>query len=198
MADESDDQIEGPPMICATRVLRPGGHRIGKIGSAITLPRTVPLVTAVLVGIGAVFGIVIAILAGAGSATLGVGAAIGGGIGYALATFSPLRGESMIRWIMLQITGAAKKRKIDGKPVMLAVGTAIAGRVPAGTIRIRHSAVRVRPGSVDERGVKIVEVKTKKEIRKQQKQQRKTAKTQKVTSKKAGKEKETSKRKSKQ
>lgn len=153
--NDAHKSVEGPPMICATRILRPGGARIGRIAGGFTLPRTVPVVTAVFVGVFGVLGLILAMLAGADPTTLGIGAAIGGGIGYGLATFSPLRGESMTRWILLTVTGSRRKRRIDGKPVILAVGTAPAGRVPVGIIRVRQSAVRVRPGTVDERGVPI-------------------------------------------
>lgn len=153
---ETSKRVEGPPMICATRVLKPGGARIGRIAGGFTLPRTLPVVTFVLTGIGAVFGFVLALLAGGWNPLpLGIGAALGGGGGYALATFSPLRGESMAKWILLTLSGTRTKRRIDGKPVTLSVGVAVAGRVPVGRVRIRQSAVRVRPGTVDDRGVAL-------------------------------------------
>lgn len=153
--EKEKDAIEGPPMICATKVLRPGGHRIGRIAGGFSLPRTVPVGTAALTLVFAALGLLLAFAVGVGVASYGLGAGVGGMIGYALATFSPMRGESMSRWLLLTLTSAGKKRKIDGKPVTLAVGVSVANRVPVGNIRIRQGAIRVKSGSVDDRGIPI-------------------------------------------
>lgn len=145
--------ISGPDMICATRVLKTGGVRIGKIAGSITLPRTVRLVSAVSAGVGALIFLCIAAIIGGGLMGMFYGSAIGAAIGWGVTTFSPLRGESMATWLWLQLQAARSRRRIDGKPVILAVGTAAATRLPEGKVQLHRSAIRVAPGSCDERGV---------------------------------------------
>ena len=152
---EEEKRVEGPPMICATKVLRPGGHRIGQV-AGFKFPRTVSLVTAVLCLIFGILGAGLGVLASGQPSGFGVGLAIGGMIGYVLSTTSPLKGESMFTWILLQIKTAGKKQRIDGKPVTMAAGTHVAPRVAEGSIFLRRSAVRVNPALYDNRGVLLV------------------------------------------
>lgn len=149
----ADEQINGPVMINATRVLKSDGIRIGKISNDITLPRTVRLVTAVSVGAGAAVTLLIALLFGTSAQNLIYAAVIGGFIGFAASSYSPLRGESLGTWLTLQITSARSSRRIDGKSVTLNVGVAPAQRLAEGKVQLRRSAVRVAAGSVDDRGV---------------------------------------------
>lgn len=153
MTTSPRDSVDGPPMICATKVLRPGGQRVGKIAGNFTLPRTVPIVTAVLVIIGFVVGVALAWVVSGQPYSIGIGGGLGGAVGYAMATFSPLRGESMLTWMILHMRGRRRKQRIDGRPVSLAVGAAIANRVPHGPVILRRAAVRVDPSSRDDRGV---------------------------------------------
>lgn len=153
MAEPDRTTVEGPPMVCATPVMRPGGHRIGKIVGDIALPRTVPLPTAVLTAVGAVLGGLAALLVAGFSAALGIGIGIGGAAGYALATFSPLRGESMLTWLVLTARSRRRRQKLDGKKVTFGVGAAFATRAPVGPVLLGRSAVRVNPDERDERGV---------------------------------------------
>lgn len=152
MSEEQQD-IQGPPMICATKVLKSEGVRIGKIVGDITLPRTVKLVTALAAGAGALIGVIIALIFGTSFETYVPAILLGGGIGYLVTTYSPLKGESFGTWLTLQVTATRSNRRIDGKPVTLAVGVANATRLPAGKVTLHRSALKVAPGAVDERGV---------------------------------------------
>lgn len=142
-------------MINATRVMKTEGMRIGRISRDITLPRTVRLVTAGAVLGGAIFFVLVAAMFGASWNNMIYAAMLGGLTGYMLTSFSPLRGESLTTWVTLQITSMRSTRRIDGKPVMLSVGIAPAQRLPAGKIQLKRSAVKVAPGTVDERGVML-------------------------------------------
>lgn len=149
----AEQEVRGPVMICATRVMKAEGIRIGRISRDITLPRTVRLVTAVSTLAGALVLVVLAALFGAAWNQLIYAAFIGGTVGYFITTFSPLRGETLATWVTLQILSARTSRRIDGRPVMLSVGVATAQRLPAGKVQLRRGAVKVAPGTVDERGV---------------------------------------------
>lgn len=150
---EAATEPEGSPMICATKVMRPGGARIGRIAGDLTLPRTVPLVTAVGVVGGAILVALLGFLFGGGFRPALYGAITGGFLGYVFTSYSPLRGESLATWLWLQLTGYTKRRRVDGKVVTLAVGVALADRVPVGDVVLCRSTIRVAPGSYDDRGV---------------------------------------------
>jgi hypothetical protein len=153
MTDGPAPRIDGPPMICATKVLRPGGHRIGKIAGGVALPRTIPVVTAVFVVIFGILGLILSWVISGQPYSIGIGIGIGAAFGYSLATFSPLRGESMLTWLLLLARGRRRKQRIDGRPVSLAVGAAMATRVSNGPVVLRRASVRVNPNSRDDRGV---------------------------------------------
>jgi hypothetical protein len=149
----SETQVQGPIMINSTRVLKSDGIRIGRISRDIVLPRTVRLITAVAVGAGMAVGLLVALIFAGSLNTYMYMALIGGGIGYAGTTYSPIRGETLGTWVTLQLTSARSNRRIDGKAVTLSVGVAPVKRLAAGPIQLRRSSIRVAPGAVDERGV---------------------------------------------
>jgi len=140
-------------MVCATAVMRPGGQRIGRIVGDIALPRTIPMVTAFLAGSCAIVVGVAAFLLSGSPLAIGIGLGIGGAIGYALATFSPLRGESLLTYLALSVRVRRRRLRVDGRRALYGVGAAVANRAPAGPVVLGRSAVRVDPRGRDERGV---------------------------------------------
>ena len=155
MSETSPEQVKGPVMINATRVLKNEGTRIGRISKDITLPRTVRLVAAVGVGIGAFVGLILGLIFGGSLQNIAYVMVVTGGIGYLATSYSPLKGESLATWLSLQVTSALSSKRIDGKPVQLSVGVAPASRLASGKVQLKRSAVKVSPGTVDERGVLV-------------------------------------------
>lgn len=155
--DRVSDRPRGPVMIAATDIMRPPPTRIGKIGGNITLPRTVPLKAAVAALVGALVGLFFAFpIAGIGLNALIWGGIVGGAAGVVAVTWSPLRGESLLRWLGLNVrAAAASKVRIDGKPVRLYIGVAPLARSAVGPARLVPGAVNVPAGEVDDRGVPI-------------------------------------------
>jgi hypothetical protein len=140
-------------MICATRIMKPGGARIGHIAGNLSLPRTIPLVTAISIVVGAFFGGVLGVIVGGGFNGALYGLVMGGAIGWFATNFSPLQGESLATWLMLQFGGLRSRRRLDGKVVTLAVGVSLADRYPLGKFTLVRGTVRINPHSYDERGV---------------------------------------------
>ena len=150
------DQNDGPLMLVATEALRPPKLRIGRLGNNITLPRTVPAAALFAGGFGALLGVALfTVIVGWTVASVAYSATIGGIIGVALVTYSPLRGESLLRWLGLKIKSSRNRvRYVEGSPVRLAVGTCYIPAPNQGAIRLRAGAVQVRPGLFDERGTR--------------------------------------------
>lgn len=150
------DQHDGPLMLVATEALRPPKLRIGRLGNNITLPRTVPAVALFAGASGALLGVALfTVIVGWTVASVAYSATIGGVIGVALVTYSPLRGESLLRWLGLKIRSSRKRtRYMAGSPVRLAVGICYIPTPNQGALRLRAGAVQVRPGLFDERGTR--------------------------------------------
>lgn len=148
------EQTHGPSMICATGVMRTGPTRIGRVGG-FTLPRTVSVVALAGSAVGAMLGMALASMLGSDLTAYVYGAAFGGAGGWFVVSYSPLRGESLLKWFQLQASTATRARYIDGERVTLAVGVALLPRPPVGRVRLLRSAVRVPVGQYDERGVPI-------------------------------------------
>ncbi len=150
-----NEPVRGPMMIAATKILRPPEARIGKIGNNITLPRTVPLKTAIAGAVGAVIGIPFALFIFSGPVEAVIfGGIFGGFCGVAAVSYSPLKGESLFSWMGLSVLNARRKKVMyDGEEVQLAVGIARISRGPLERVRILGGAVDVNPDQFDERGV---------------------------------------------
>ncbi|GAA4613489.1 hypothetical protein GCM10023195_58380 [Actinoallomurus liliacearum] len=159
MSDEAED-MRGPVMLAATNMLKPPPAVIGSINKEITLPRTIKLTTLLAVGVGAVLGFVASLFVfGVGMNALIYGPTVGGMVGWALVSFSPLRGESLAMWFGLQANSARKRKLvIDGRQVRLYVGIAPLRRTAAGTIRILPGGVPIDGARWDERGVPQQEI----------------------------------------
>jgi hypothetical protein len=151
----SDDHVSGPTMLAATNMLKPPPAIIGSVNKEITLPRTIKLTTLAAVAGGALLGFLGAVLIfGPGMRALLYGPALGGGAGWAVANLSPLPGESLARWLGLQITGTRRRRlDFDGRPVRLYVGIAPLRRTAAGTVRVLPGGVPVDAVRWDARGL---------------------------------------------
>lgn len=144
----------GPKMLCATKALKPGRMRIGRIAGDMVLPRTVPVVNLVAGGVGALVGLTV------GGSFLGLQGALyfatlTAAVALGLVTYSPLKGESLAAWLGLSIRARARSAgsvERDGEMFRVAVGVAPLGRLPAGRVRIRFGAANVAPSAYDERG----------------------------------------------
>lgn len=146
----------GPVMIAATTVMKPGGTRIGHIGGNISLPRTVSLKSLVAGGGGAFIGIIFGLLAGAGVQAFIWGIAFGGIGGVFLATYEPIEGESMLRWISLSLgSQRGRTKRSSGDLVKLSIGICRIQRAAYGPVRIVRGAINVPPSQFDSRGVQI-------------------------------------------
>lgn len=150
------EQQDGPVMLVATEALRPPKLRIGRLGNNITLPRTVPAAALFAGGFGALLAMgLFTIVVGWSIASVAYSATIGAIIGVALVTYSPLRGESLLRWLGLKIRSSRNRsRYMEGAPVRLAVGICYIPAPNQGAVRMRAGAVQVRPGLFDERGTR--------------------------------------------
>lgn len=144
----------GPVMIAATNILKPPPARIGQIGSSITLPRTIPLKNLAFGGVGACLGILVGAALGSFQGVL-IGALVGGFIGVILVAWQPVKGETLLEFLMARVTGRARQRKLayDGEKVALYIGVARLHRVSLGRVQLRAGALEVDPNQVDERGV---------------------------------------------
>lgn len=144
--------MQGPKMICATRALKPGPMRIGRIAGDMVLPRTVPLVTLLAGAVGAFLGLVI------GASFLGFQGALYfatliGGLGVAIVTYSPLKGQSLLTWLGLNLMSRSGGRvERDGELFRVSAGICPLPSVPSGRVRIRFGAANIAPSSYDERG----------------------------------------------
>src|SRR5690606_7625773 len=124
-----DEQVRGPVMICATRVLRSEGARIGRI-VGIQLPRTVKIVNLFAVLGGSGLGLLVAAIVNPGLSSLLYGMVFGGAAGWFMISYSPLPGESLAKWFELQLNTKRRSRYVNGKRVTLAVGGAYLPSLP--------------------------------------------------------------------
>lgn len=153
----SDDREErrGPPMLILTDALKAPKIRIGHIGGKFTLPRTVPMATLLAGAGGAAVGLLFGfgILGGTGPSVYS--AVVCGAIGVFFVTWSPLKGESLIKWLGLRVKSKRQNLSVDGEPVQLAVGIAVVNEVILGRVRILAGAVSIPASQYDERGVHL-------------------------------------------
>lgn len=151
MSEENHQR--GPIMLCATSVLKPGPTRIGRIGNHITLPRTVALPQLVAGIGGGLLGGILGMLVLGGVQPVLMSAAFMGLLGVVLVTYQPMRGESLLRWIGLEVMSRRNRIEIDGQVAQAYIGICPVTYVESGKIRIVPGAVDVPEGSVDDRGV---------------------------------------------
>lgn len=142
-------------MIIATKVMKPGRARVGKLGNNITLPRTVTVVS-LLAGLGgSLFGAVLGIILGPTVRSVLLGAAFGAAVGVVLVNYSPLEGESLLTWMGLTLKARRKRIYVNGQQVRLAIGICPVTRSALGPVRIQRGAVNVPSTQYDARGVLI-------------------------------------------
>lgn len=144
----------GPVMLAATAVLKPGPARISRIGPGIQLPRTVPIKTLIVVVVGMALGVITALaIFGGQLRSVMIAGVIGGAIGWFLVNYSPLKGESLTRWIGLEASALRDRRlTIDGERAQAYVGICPLSQLARGKTVIARGHADVAPGSVDERG----------------------------------------------
>jgi hypothetical protein len=154
MSEETEKHERGPVMLAATHMLKPPPPVIGSLNKEITLPRTIKLTTLAALAVGAIMGFIIALaFLGTGLDALIYGPTIGSALGWAAVSFSPLRGESLARWLGLRASSARKRKLVvGGRPVRLYVGIAPLRRTAAGTIHMLPGGIPVDSVSWDERG----------------------------------------------
>ncbi|MFF5259911.1 hypothetical protein ACFY4C_13265 [Actinomadura viridis] len=155
-----DDLVRGPVMLAATNMLKPPPAVIGSLNRDIALPRTVRLTALAAVAAGGLLGFLVSFfIFGPGFKALMYGPVLGGAVGWAAVNFSPLRGESLAKWLGLQISGSRdRKLVVDGRPVRLYVGIAPLRRTAAGTVRMLPGGVPVDAVRWDERGLPLQEI----------------------------------------
>lgn len=142
-------------MIAATQILKPGPARIGELGGGIKLPRTVTVKKLAAVSAGAFVGVVFGLAAIGGLRGILYGAALGGTGGGVAATWSPLEGETMSRWLLLSINSQRKRVTWEGKPAKISIGICPISTPARGRVVLRAGAVKVPSHLYDERGVLI-------------------------------------------
>ena len=148
-------EAQGPLMIVATDALASPKIRVGHIAGNFTLPRTVPLSVVVGTAIGAIAGIATILVVAPGIGPLMFATVIGGALGYLAVTYSPLKNESLARYLGLQITTRRRRIRVDGDVKQLAVGIAVLRTAVLGSVRIVPSALDVPPEYYDERGTPL-------------------------------------------
>jgi hypothetical protein len=148
-----DQEQQGPPMICATSVMRPGRMRIGQLGGGVTLPRTIPIINLFAAAFGALVGLGIGALLHPGLQGILYGVAFGSFAGWLAVTYSPLKNESLLKWFELKFKASTRSRYVNGRRVTYAVGTAVVPGPPSGDVLLQRSAVHIPPTQYDERGV---------------------------------------------
>lgn len=148
---------DGPLMIAATKILKPGPTRIARLVPGVTLPRTIPITTLFVTFGFAAFGLLVMLTLPFFNSLTSIltGTVLFGGLGVVVTTYSPLKGESMLRWFGLEISSRRQRIEMNGEPAKVYIGLCAIDRVAVGEIRILPSAVEVPPGSVDSRGLPL-------------------------------------------
>ncbi len=134
-------------MLVCTSVLRRAPIRIGGLGERITFHRTVRLAAVVAGCLGALVGLVLggllAVFFG-GFNTLLYSTVVGVMCGLAAESWTPLRGESMLRWFGLMVTTSARRRiDVDGTAKRAYIGLCALTRVAYGPVQFRGAADEV-------------------------------------------------------
>lgn len=152
-------QDPGPLMMAATAVMKQGPSRIGSISKDIKLPRTILFKTFISVIIWGVLGMMIGAIFRSFTSVL-YGGIIFGIIAYFATTFSPLKGESLSKFLGLTLKAQRQRKFVNGKLVRTYVGLTPITRPAAGKTLLLPGAVNVSKLNFDERGVAVVRRKT--------------------------------------
>lgn len=152
-------QDSGPLMMAATAVMKQGPSRIGSISKDIKLPRTILFKTFISVIIWGVLGMMIGAIFRSFTSVL-YGGIIFGIIAYFATTFSPLKGESLSKFLGLTLKAQRQRKFVNGKLVRTYVGLTPITRPAAGRTLLLPGAVNVSKLNFDERGVAVVRRKT--------------------------------------
>lgn len=153
MADEDlkpKEQAQGPTMLVATKMLKPPRAVLGTQ----FLPRTIPWATVIVVGVCAFIGFAVSVSVFEVTFKSAMyGAAVGGAIGFVVPQLSPLKGESIFKWLGLKVKEATATRvSIDGRLAKMHIGTFPLKRTALGRMRVRPAGLEVKAYSYDERG----------------------------------------------
>jgi hypothetical protein len=154
MPDDLPDEPRGPRMVIATRVMNPGPARVGKLAGGFSLPRTVELPTLIAAVVGGCVGLMLGAMFGGIQALL-YGAAIFSALAVFVMTYSPLEGESMVRWLGLTALSRTQQMVFAGETVQVSIGVCPIDPVHDGPVRIVAGHVNVAAGQYDGRGVRI-------------------------------------------
>jgi hypothetical protein len=146
-------------MMAATAVMKQGPSRIGSISKDIKLPRTILFKTFISVIIWGVLGMMIGAIFRSFTSVL-YGGIIFGIIAYFATTFSPLKGESLSKFLGLTLKAQRQRKFVNGKLVRTYVGLTPITRPAAGKTLLLPGAVNVSKLNFDERGVAVVRRKT--------------------------------------
>jgi hypothetical protein len=152
MSDSIEKRPLGPPMLCATSVIKPGPLRIGRLAGDLTLPRTVPLANLLLGAGGFMFGLVIGggLFGLRGAMYFGV---LSGAGAILAASYSPLKGESLLTWLGLKALRLNANQTVrDGVRMRVAVGLCPVPSLPSGQCSIHFGAASINPELYDDRG----------------------------------------------
>ena len=151
------DPTNGPqePMLVLTRAMKPGPTRVGKVAGNLSLPRSVELPTAVAVVCGAVTGMVLFMAFGGGFMGAMYGMLLGGTLGWVAMNYSPLEGETLLRWVGLNVRARRGQVLWQGQPVQVSIGICPIPPVVSDQHLLRPGAVNVPSTQYDRRGVRI-------------------------------------------
>jgi hypothetical protein len=142
-------------MIVATSALASPKVRIGHIGGNFVLPRTIPLMSLIAGGGGAVVGVVVALIIAPSSTSMIYGIVIGLLAGVGLVNYSPLKGESFAKYLGLRMRTRRQRIHVAGDVIQVAVGIAVLKSAVLGPVHIFPGAVNVPLGQYDERGTPL-------------------------------------------
>lgn len=142
-------------MLVLTRAMKPGPTRVGKVAGNLSLPRSVELPTAVAVVSGAFTGMVLFMVFGGGFMGAMYGMLLGGVIGWVAMNYSPLEGETLLRWVGLNVKSRQGQVLWQGHPVQVSIGICPIPPPIASEHLVLPGAVNVPPTQYDGRGVRI-------------------------------------------
>ena len=144
----------GPLMMAATAVMKQGPSRIGSISKDIKLPRTILFKTFISVLLWGLFGMMIGAIFRSFNSVM-YGGIIFGVLAYFATTFSPLKGESLTKYLGLTLKAQRERKYINGKLVRTYVGLTPITRPAAGKTLLSPGSVNISKLNYDERGVAI-------------------------------------------
>ena len=139
-------------MLSATSVLKQGPAKIGSITKQVKLPRTILLKTLVSMIVYGFIGLLIGLVIGGLKAILYSTLIFAAGA-YFATNYSPLRGETLSKYIGLSIKAQRERRYINGKLVKIYVGIVPISRPALGKVVLWPGGINISSSNYDERGV---------------------------------------------